>query len=68
MSEVAIQVSMPEKVVSAVIMQLNEGQIGDAIASFAEELKFMDNGIGLEFTDKSRLTEFFQKAREFYPD
>ena len=68
MSEVAIQVSMPEKVVPVVIMQLNEGQVGDAIASFAEEFKFMDNGIGLEFTDKSRLTEFFQKARELYPD
>ena len=68
MSEVAIQASTPEKVVPAVIMQLNEGQIEDAIASFADEFRFNDHGIGLEFTDKGRLTEFFQKARELYPD
>src|ERR1700742_2505987 len=68
MSEIAIQVSMPEEVVSAVIMQLNEGEVGEAISYFAEEFRFMDNGIRLEFTDKSRLTEFFEKARELYPD
>ena len=68
MSEVAVQASTPEKVVSAVIMQLTEGRVQDAIASFADEFRFKDHGIGLEFTDKGRLTEFFQKARELYPD
>ena len=68
MSEVAVQTSTPEKLVPAVIMQLNEGQIEDAIASFADEFRFNDHGIGLEVTDKGRLTGFFQKARELYPD
>ena len=68
MSDIAIQASTPEKVGPAVIMQLNEGQIDDAIASFADEFTFKDHGIELEFTDKGRLTEFFQKARELYPD
>jgi hypothetical protein len=37
-------------------------------ASFAEDFSFKDQGIGLEFNDKQRLAEFFQKARELYPD
>jgi hypothetical protein len=44
------------------------GQIEDATAGFAEEFRFKDQGIGLEFNDKQRLAEFFQKARELYPD
>ena len=43
---------------------LSEGQVEDATASFAEGFRFKDHGIELEFTDKGRLTEFFQKARE----
>ena len=29
---------------------------------------FPDNALGLAFTDKTRLTEFFQKSRELFPD
>ena len=51
-----------------VLMRLTEGKIEDAIACFAEEFRFKDHGIELEFKDKDSLTEFFQKARELYPD
>lgn len=36
--------------------------------SFCRTIQVHSHGIGLEFTDKKRLIEFFQKAREFYPD
>jgi hypothetical protein len=49
-------------------MDLNHGNIRDATACFAEKFEFNDRGIGLEFKDKERLAEFFQKARELYPD
>ena len=68
MNEVTVQTATPDKVMDAVISQLNEGHVEDATASFADEFRFKDHGIGLEFTDKGRLTEFFQKARELYPD
>jgi len=68
MSEVSVQTLSPERVVSAVLTQLNHGQIADATASFAANFRFKDHGIGLEFSDKQRLTEFFQKTRELYPD
>jgi hypothetical protein len=48
-------------------MHLKSGQIKDAIACFAEEFQFNDWAIGLEFQDKQRLAEFFQKIRDLYP-
>jgi steroid delta-isomerase-like uncharacterized protein len=68
MSGVSVQTLSPERVVSAVLRQLNQGQIEDATASFATDFRYKDHGIGLEFRDKERLAEFFRKARELYPD
>jgi hypothetical protein len=68
MSEVSVQMLSPERVVSAVLTQLNQGQIEEVVDSFAADFRFKDNGIGLEFSDKQRLTEFFQKTRELCPD
>jgi len=44
------------------------GEVEEALAGFAEEFRFTDHGVGLEFTDKKRLVEFFEKTREFFPD
>ena len=68
MSEVSIQALSPQRVVSGVMRQLNEEQIEDAVACFATDFRYKDHGIGLEFRDKERLTEFFRKTRELYPD
>jgi steroid delta-isomerase-like uncharacterized protein len=68
MSEIAIQMTTSEEVVLPVLTHLNNGNIDDAVARFAEDFTFKDRGIGLEFRDKERLTEFFQKTREFFPE
>jgi len=68
MSEVSIQTLSPQRVVSAVLRQLNQEQIEDAVAYFTTDFRYKDHGIGLEFRDKERLTEFFRKTRELYPD
>ena len=68
MSEIAIGNGESESVVLAALTYLKNGKIGDAIACFAEEFRFKDHGMGLEFKDKERLTEFFQKTREYFPD
>ena len=68
MSQVSIQTLSPQGVVSAVLRQLNQGESEDAVACFTMNFRYKDHGIGLEFTDKERLTEFFRKTREFYPD
>jgi hypothetical protein len=68
MSEVSVQTLSPERVVSAVLRHLNQEHIEDATACFAADFPYQDHGIGLEFRDKGRLTEFFPKTRELYPD
>ena len=68
MSEVSIETLSAQRVVSAVLRQLNEEQIEDAVACFTTDFRYKDHGIGVELKDKDRLTEFFRKARELYPD
>jgi ketosteroid isomerase-like protein len=55
-------------ILRSVLAALREGRISDAVAQFSNRFKFNDHGVALEFTDKPRLTEFFEKARELFPD
>ena len=68
MGEMTIQLAAPEELVLNVLMDLNKGQISEVTTRFASKFRFKDHGIGLEFTDRERLGEFFRKTREFYPD
>jgi steroid delta-isomerase-like uncharacterized protein len=68
MSEIAIGNGVSESVVLTALRYLKNGKVDDAIACFAEEFRFKDHGIGLEFKDKERLAKFLHKARELYPD
>jgi len=53
MSEIAIGKGPLGSAVLTVLTHLKNGEIGDAIDCFAEEFRFKDHGIGLEFTEKS---------------
>jgi steroid delta-isomerase-like uncharacterized protein len=68
MSDLAITTAAPDKIVQAVISHLNEGNTEDAVAFFADQFSFKDQGIRLEFNTKDRLEEFFRKTHELYPD
>jgi len=68
MSELGIATAASERLVLGVTSYLNEGNIEDAVALFADQFSFKDHGIRLEFNTKDRLAEFFAKARELYPD
>jgi hypothetical protein len=68
MSDISISVTAQEELVLSVLRDLGNGQIEDATGRFADEFRFKDHGIGLEFKDKQRLAEFFRKTREFYPE
>lgn len=67
MSNVSSQIVTPEALVTGVLVDLHEGRPAGASAHFAEEFRFTDHGIDLQFTDRSRLSDFFCKARELYP-
>jgi ketosteroid isomerase-like protein len=68
MMEIQLEIAAQRGVVLTVLMLLKNGKIHDATACFAEQFEFKDRGIGLEFNDRERLAEFFQKTRELYPD
>lgn len=68
MSDIQLETAAQREVVLAVLTHVQKGEISEATACFAEVFHFNDWGIGLEFTNRKRLAEFFQKARELYPD
>jgi ketosteroid isomerase-like protein len=68
MSAVQMEVTAQGQAVETMLMHLKNGKIRDAAACFAENFEFKDRGIGLEFKNRERLAEFFQKTRELYPD
>jgi SnoaL-like domain len=55
-------------IMQSVLAALNEGRISEAVDQFDERFTFADHALDLEFTDKGRLLEFFQKSRELFPD
>jgi steroid delta-isomerase-like uncharacterized protein len=70
-SQIAVELepaSLQEQVAVNVLKARTNGQIDDAIAGVAEKFLFKEYGLGLEFNDRNGLTEFFQKARELYPE
>jgi len=66
MKESLIELLAGDEVLSA-LTRLRNGKIEDVAADFAENFCFNDRGLGLEFTDKERLLEFFRKERQLYP-
>jgi hypothetical protein len=62
------RVKAPQWILRSALAALSEGRISDAVAQFSDRFKFNDHGVALEFTDKPRLTEFFEKASELFPD
>ena len=52
----------------AISAGLNKKRISKVVEQFDELFTFDDHALGLEFSDKEALTEFFQKSRELFPD
>src|SRR6266404_5305990 len=53
MSGIPIGMAASEGVVLTVLTDLKNGKIEDALAGFAEEFRFKDHGIGLEFKKRA---------------
>jgi len=51
----------PLDVLQSVFTVLNQGRISRAVDQFADDFVFDDYALDLQFADKGRLTEFFQK-------
>ena len=57
-----------QRILQSVLEALNQRKISKAVDQFDDDLTFNDHALGLAFTDKGRLTEFFEKRCDFFPD
>jgi steroid delta-isomerase-like uncharacterized protein len=58
----------PVDILQTVLAAVNERNISRAVDQFADDFAFNDYALNLEFTDKGRLMEFFQKWHELFSD
>jgi steroid delta-isomerase-like uncharacterized protein len=63
-----IELKSPKGILERALASLSQGNIPGAVDQFAERFTFTDHALDLEFTEKSRLTEFLQKSLELFPD
>jgi ketosteroid isomerase-like protein len=61
-------VNTPQRMLQSALDASREGNISDVLERFADDFTFNDHTLTLEFTDKLRLREFFEKSRELFPD
>jgi steroid delta-isomerase-like uncharacterized protein len=66
--EESIGVNAPRSILQSALAALAEGKVSEIVALFDDQFTFNDHGLSLEFSDKGRLTEFFNKSRELFPD
>jgi hypothetical protein len=61
-------IGSPQKVLQSALAALNQGRFSKVVKHFDRDgcFRFSDHALGLEFTDKVRLTEFFKKSRELF--
>jgi ketosteroid isomerase-like protein len=64
----SIGAEAPIDILKSVFTLLNQGNILGAVNHFANAFTYNDYALDLEFADKGRLIEFFQKSRELFPD
>jgi ketosteroid isomerase-like protein len=57
-----------QQILMSALAALSEGRVSEIVEQFADRFTFNDHAFRLEFTDKTRLTEFFEKSREVFPD
>ena len=58
----------PVDILQTALAALNRRNISEALDQFADDFAFNDYALDLHFTDRGRLTEFFQKACGLFPD
>jgi hypothetical protein len=61
-------VRAPRQILRSALAALGAGKIAEVADQVDDPFQFADHALDLEFTDRGRLIEFFQKTRELFPD
>jgi hypothetical protein len=61
-------VNSPQLILQSALVALSGGRFSEVLTCFGNRFRYNDHAPALEFTDKPRSTEFFEKSRELFPD
>jgi steroid delta-isomerase-like uncharacterized protein len=64
----SVEATTPHRILQTALAAWTQGNFVGAADQFNDQFTFTDHALGLEFKDKERLTEFFAKIRERFPD
>jgi steroid delta-isomerase-like uncharacterized protein len=64
----SVEATTPHRILQTALAAWTQGNFVAAADQFNDQFTFTDHALGLEFKDKERLTEFFAKIRERFPD
>ncbi len=62
------KVTTPDRIVRIALATWKQDNFAEFVDQFNDQFTFTDQALGLEFTEKGRLTEFLAKIRERFPD
>ena len=62
------EATSPERILQAALAAWRQGNFVEFADQFNDEFTFTDHALELEFRDKGRLTEFWAKIHELFPD
>src|SRR3981081_704616 len=57
-----------DRILQIALAAWRQGNFVEVVDQFNDQFTFTDHALGLEFTDKGRLTEFLVKLDERFPD
>jgi limonene-1,2-epoxide hydrolase len=66
--EESSEMNGPQAILRSALANLSDGRIYEVVEQFADCFTFNNHALALEFKDKLRLAEFFEKFREVFPD
>jgi ketosteroid isomerase-like protein len=63
-------IAAPQQILQSALAALDQGGFSEVVNHFDQDgcFRFSDHALALEFMDKARLTELFEKSRELFPD
>ena len=64
----SVEPTAPDRILGIALTAWRQGNLAELVDQFNDQFLFTDHALGLEFKDKERLTEFFAKLREHFPD
>src|SRR6266481_7946718 len=64
----SVEVAAPDRILQIALAAWRQGNLVELRDQFNDQFTFTDHALGLEFKDKERLTKFFAKLREHFPD